>query len=91
MASKSKDSEERQIDIFKSRLVPQCRILSEEEEKEFLEKNNISKKQLPLILSNDPVVKAMNAKVGNIIEFVRKSKTAGLSKYYRVVVGGVRG
>lgn len=76
------------IDIFKSKLVPKCRIISKAEEKEILEKYKISKKQLPYILLNDPVAKALNAKVGDIIEFIRVSKTAGSSKFYRVVVGG---
>jgi len=87
MTSKGKEEEEKQIDIFKSRLVPQCRILSEKEEKEFLEKNNISKNQLPLIRLKDPVVKAINAKKGDVIEFVRENDIAGFSKYYRVVEG----
>ena len=87
MASK----EEKPIDIFKSRLVPKCRILPEEEVNELLKRYGVSKKQLPLILSGDPVVKALNAKVGDVIEFDRTSKTAGLSKFYRVVVGGIRG
>ncbi|MCD6547009.1 MAG: DNA-directed RNA polymerase subunit H [Nanoarchaeota archaeon] len=75
-----------EIDIFKNKLVPKSRILKEEEEKELLEKYNISKKQLPRILVSDPVAKALNAKPGNIIEFTRESKTAGMSKFYRVVV-----
>ncbi|MCD6575560.1 MAG: DNA-directed RNA polymerase subunit H [Nanoarchaeota archaeon] len=91
MVTKKSKKEEKPIDIFKSRLVPECRVLSEDEEKKLLEQYNISKRQLPLIFSTDPVVKALGAKVGNVIEFTRKSKTAGLSKYYRVVVGGIRG
>ena len=83
--------EEKPINIFKSRLVPNCRILPEDELKELLDKYGISKKQIPLILLSDPVVKALNTKVGDVIEFDRVSKTAGLSKVYRVVVGGIRG
>jgi DNA-directed RNA polymerase subunit H len=85
------DKEEKPLDVFKSRLVPKCRILSEEEVNKLLEEYGISKKQLPLILSTDPVVKALNAKVGDVIEFDRDSKTAGISKYYRLVVGGIHG
>ena len=48
---------------------------------------NISKIQLPRILSNDPISKTLKAKSGDVIEFERKTRTAGLSKYYRVVVG----
>jgi DNA-directed RNA polymerase subunit H len=85
---KTKKKEEIPIDIFKSKLVPDCKILSPEEEKEVLERYNISKQQLPRVLINDSVIKAMDAKIGNIIEFTRKRKTAGLSNFYRLVVGG---
>ncbi len=89
MATKTKKGEEKPIDIFKSRLVPDCKIMSPEEEKKLLEKYNITKQQLPRIRLTDPVAKALDAKLGNIIEFTRTSKTAGLSKFYRVVVGGI--
>lgn len=89
MAVKKKKEEEKAIDLFKSNLVPVSKILSEEDAKELLEKYNVSKQQLPRILAIDPVCKALNVKSGDIIEFTRKSKTAGLSKYYRVVVGGL--
>ena len=82
-----KDGEEKSIDIFKSKLVPQCKILSEKEEKELLKRYNISGEQLPKIRLNDPVVKALGAKINDVIEFNRKNKTFGISKYYRIVGG----
>ena len=89
MAVKKKKEEESTIDIFKSKLVPVSKILSEKDAKELLEKYNVSKQQLPRIQMADPVCKSLNAKFGDIIEFTRKSKTAGLAKFYRLVVGGI--
>jgi len=79
--------DEIQINIFKSRLVPECRILSEDETIAFLEKFNISKQQLPRIHASDPVAKALEANSGDVMKITRKSKTAGLSNFYRLVVG----
>jgi DNA-directed RNA polymerase I, II, and III subunit RPABC1 len=80
--------EEAQIDIFKSKLVPESRILSQEEKKGLLDKYDIGAGQLPKISVSDSVSKLLNAKHGDVIEFKRKTITAGLSKYYRIVVGG---
>ena len=68
--------------------MPSKRILpaQEEEVKKLLERYGITKKQLPKILTTDPVVKALGAKVGDVIEIERKSPVAGVTKYYRVVV-----
>jgi len=83
------EKEEKSIQIFKSRLVPESKVLSEEETQKVLEKYNISKKQLPRMLSSDAMAKHLEAKSGDVIEITRDSKTAGLSKFYRLVVGGV--
>ena len=88
MPTQKEIPEEKPIDIFKSRLVPNSKILSEEETKKLLEQYNISKQQLPRILLGDPVSKMLKAKIGDVIEFTRTSRTAGLSKFYRVVMGG---
>ena len=73
------------MDILKHELVPHHEILKEEEAKKLLETYKIRKEQLPRILLDDPVVKAINAKEGDIIKIVRKSPTAGESVMYRVV------
>ncbi|MEM2263998.1 MAG: DNA-directed RNA polymerase subunit RpoH/Rpb5 C-terminal domain-containing protein, partial [Nitrososphaerota archaeon] len=51
-----------------------------------LKKYNITPSQLPSILISDPVVKAIGAKVGDIIKITRPSETSGTSIYYRCVV-----
>lgn len=77
---------EDEINILKHRLVPEHIILKDEEKKELLEKLKIEPDQLPKILKSDPVVKAINAKEGDIVKIIRRSQTAGTSVYYRIVV-----
>ena len=73
--------------ILEHELVPQHRIISEEEKAKLLEKYKISLKNLPKISIKDPVVKLLkDAKVGDVVEIERKSTTAGKTKYYRVII-----
>ncbi|AEC51051.1 DNA-directed RNA polymerase subunit H [Pyrococcus sp. NA2] len=75
-----------EFNIFDHVLVPEHRVLSEEEKEALLKKYRITPAQLPQIKASDPVVKALGAKPGDIIEIKRKSPTAGVYYYYRVVV-----
>ena len=75
-----------EFNILNHEMVPEHIILKENEIKEVLEKFKIGPQNLPKILLSDPAVKAINAKEGDILKIVRKSKTAGTSVYYRVVV-----
>ncbi len=77
---------EKEIDVLKHELVPEHKILSEDEKEKLLKKFDISARQLPRILSADPSVKAMNAKIGDVLEVKRKSLSAGVAVYYRHVV-----
>jgi len=76
---------EKELDILKHELVPEHIILNENGKKELLERLKITEKNLPKVLTNDPVVKAIGAKEGDVLKIVRKSATAGSSTYYRVV------
>ena len=67
-------------------LVPKARVLSEEEVNELLERYKVSKGMLPKILETDPLVQAIGAKKGDVLELRRKSPIAGETVYYRVVV-----
>jgi DNA-directed RNA polymerase subunit H (RpoH/RPB5) len=58
--------------------------LNEEESKRLLDKLNISKAQLPKILSSDPSLPE-NCQVGEIIKIQRKIKDK-YETYFRVVV-----
>ena len=65
-------------------LQPKHIKLKEEEAEKLLEKFNISKSQLPKILSSDPAL-SEDCEVGDIIEIERKDKDK-INLYYRVVV-----
>lgn len=85
MATKKKEQEP-EFDIFQSSLVPKHEILSGEDKAELLKVLNVSAKQLPRIHEDDPVVKMLNAKKGDVLKIVRKSLSAGEYLYYRLVV-----
>ncbi len=65
-------------------LQPKHTKLSEKESQELLERYNISKAQLPKILSTDPALPE-GCQVGDIIKIERKNKDK-IEIYYRVVV-----
>lgn len=74
------------VDILKHQLVPRHEILSPKEKKEVLESLGVTDKKIPRIKSDDPVVKAIEAKKGDMLRISRDSPTAGSSVYYRIVV-----
>ncbi len=76
------------IDITKHDLVPKHTVLNENEKTELLGKYGINIAQLPRILVTDPVILAIQGKIGDVVKIARKSQTAGESVYYRVVVKG---
>ena len=78
----------KKIDIRRHGLVPKHTILSKKEREKLLNTYGILTKHLPRILESDPAVKAIEAKIGDIIKIMRKSQTAGETTYYRVVVKG---
>ena len=74
------------FDIFKHDLVPKHEILTPEETKELLTQYKVKPYQLPRIKVSDPAVKAIGAKLGDILRIVRESPTAGEHLAYRYVV-----
>ena len=78
-------NDEKEFKLSQHSLVPKHEILSEKEKEAVLKKYNISKNQLPKILYSDPIIKEINAKVGDLIKITRNSKVAGKSIYYRIV------
>ena len=77
-----------QPSILKHILVPEHTKLSEEEKKKVLEQYNISIKQLPKMLENDPAIQHLQASTGDVIKIQRKSFTNKETIFYRVVVRG---
>jgi DNA-directed RNA polymerase subunit H len=78
----------KEIDIEKHKLVPKHILLSEQEKEEVLKTYGITLKQLPRILSSDPVIKILGGKPGDVVKIIRKSPTAKETVYYRVVIKG---
>ena len=76
----------KEFSVLKHELVPEHVILDENERKELLERMQIKPSQLPKILNNDPVVKEIGAKEGDILKIIRKSPVAGTTLYYRLVI-----
>ncbi len=66
--------------------VPEHKVLSSEEKEELLERFNVKEQQLPKIYHNDPVVKELDASVGDVLKIERNSPTAGKAVYYRLIV-----
>jgi DNA-directed RNA polymerase subunit H len=73
-------------DILKHKLVPDHTILSKTEANKVLKQLNIHQEQLPKIKSDDPVVKDIGAKPGDILKITRKSHTAAKFVTYRLVL-----
>lgn len=73
-------------DILKHKLVPDHAILSKTEANKITKQLNIHQEQLPKIKSDDPVVKEIGAKSGDILKITRKSHTAGKFITYRLVL-----
>jgi len=65
-------------------LQPKHSKLSEKDVEDLLSKLNISKAQLPKILSSDPVLPE-NCNVGDIVKIERKSEDK-IETYFRVVI-----
>ena len=78
----------KEFDITKHDMVPKHELLGEKERDEVLKKFGITLRQLPRIIDSDPMVKLLNAKIGDVVKITRKSETAGHSEYYRVVIKG---
>lgn len=73
------------IDIQDHMLVPTHEIMTEEEIAEEFSDVEYDSKNLPKIRSEDPVVKAIDAKPGDILRITRESQTAGVFVTYRIV------
>jgi DNA-directed RNA polymerase subunit H (RpoH/RPB5) len=82
---------ELQFDITAHRMVMPHRILNEEERTAVFAEFKIMKPedQLPWIDSQDAMAKWIGAVPGDVIEVIRHSDVAGISRYYRYCVADV--
>ena len=53
---------------------------------ELLKKYRTQREKLPKIQTTDVGIAGLEAESGDVIEITRKSPTAGMTKYYRVVI-----
>ncbi len=74
------------ISMLDHEMIPKHEILSTNDTKKVLENYNIIKEQLPKIKLQDPVVRLIGAKMGQVLRITRKSPTAERATYYRLVV-----
>jgi len=76
------------FNISSHQLVCKHGKVTDAEKESLLKKFDITQQDLPKILEQDPAIKHLSAKAGDIIKIERESKTAGKSAYYREVVEG---
>jgi DNA-directed RNA polymerase subunit H len=80
------DAEKQEFNVLNHELVPIHEVLSEDETRRLYELYNIIPEQLPKILASDPAAMAIGAKVNQVVRVRRKSKTAGESVAFRLVI-----
>ncbi len=80
------NKDDKGFSILKHRLVPKHEILSEAEKINVIERNGGDPYMFPLIWVSDPVAKAIEASVGDLIKVTRDSPTGHKTIYYRFVV-----
>jgi DNA-directed RNA polymerase subunit H len=80
------EEEDLRFNVLNHDIVPQHMLLAEEDVATLLEKYQIVKEQLPKIKSSDPAVKVIHAKVGDVVQVIRPSPTAGTFTAFRLVV-----
>lgn len=69
-------------------LVPKHERIPAEKIPEVLRELGLDPSQLPLIRANDPAVKAIGAKPGELVKITRTGEPAGKAVVYRLVVVG---
>lgn len=79
------------MNILEHKLVPKHEIMSDSEIEETFKDLDYDVDHLPKIKINDPVVKNIEAKVGDVLRITRDSQTAGTFVTYRVVESWLRG
>lgn len=76
------------INLIDHDLVPKHEMLTSDEMSVFFEKYNCKKRNMPKLLTEDPVAKYYNMKPGDIVRIIRPSEKTGEIVSYRLVVKG---
>jgi DNA-directed RNA polymerase subunit H len=75
------------FNVLDHEMVPDHQKMTDSEIAELLSRYQITLDQLPRIYSDDPAVKSIGAKIGDVIRIVKDdSPTAGRAESYRSVV-----
>ena len=74
------------LNVLEHAMVPDHKIMSEDEVTELLTRYNISTDQLPKVYHDDPAVKTIGASADDVIRIIRTSHTAGRAEAYRLVI-----
>ncbi|NOR78420.1 MAG: DNA-directed RNA polymerase subunit H [Methanophagales archaeon] len=74
------------LSILGHELVPEHILMDESEVKELLDKYKIKRVQLPKIKVSDPAINGLGAKVGDVVEITRQSRTAGKALSFRLII-----
>jgi DNA-directed RNA polymerase subunit H len=80
------------FNVLEHELVPEHRLVSEEEAERILKAMHLTRDQLPKIRRSDPVVQVLERiegpiEEGRMVKVIRVSNTAGVSEAYRLVIG----
>jgi len=74
------------LNVLDHAMVPDHQIMTEEELTGLLSLYKITSEQLPRVYHDDPAVKTIGAKPGDVIRIIRTSHTAGRAESYRFVI-----
>ena len=74
------------LSVLDHAMVPDHKIMSDEEVDTLLRTYNITTDHLPKIFHDDPAVKSIGAQADNVIRIIRESHTAGRAESFRLVV-----
>lgn len=80
--------EDLMIDLVDYVMIPKHELLTEDENLVFYEKFNCKKRNMPRLLSTDPVARYYAMKPGDICRIIRPSEKSGFTTTYRLVIKG---